>query len=526
MSLVGGLSHGLAMPGSGLPFSEWLVFVGLALFAELILGADARLRYAWLFGVAHFAVSSASLRHPLLPGYLIILSVGSLYFVGIAACLRYAQRRHGRTRALLLLPLLWSLYETLKAQMPQLQYPHAQSAHALFEYPQLLGPVRFFGESGMNLLLAGVAVGLWALLRAERRMALTLLASSVLLWGLGVLLPSKTMLVEGAQSPHVALVQTGRPSYRDQAGGEQFFNEEQPNAAIRWLVGQYRRLGPEIDAEGEPDLVVWPESTFGFAVDHDRMAADVRILAYLLPPAAHTLFGALYTLPPKKKGEQRPQRIAAFYADRDGRLLGRHEKQILVPGGEFVPLIPSGSGLWLRQAIAKALDGATPDASAGEEQELLRLGERSFAAAICFENAFPQVFAKAALRGAEFFVVLSHEGWYRGGSELDQLLASSVFRTLECGRPLLRSTTDGLTAWIGADGRIRDRLPLGQAGVLHTRPQPHRGERMAMRWALRLPWFLAVAALILLLGSFCRERRPAPAFRGYTPSRPKGARLS
>ena len=177
--------------------------------------------------------------------------------------------------------------------------------------------------------------------------------------------------------------------------------------------------------------------------------------------------------------------------DDDGRILGHYEKQCLVPGGEFVPLLhllPQSVVDWVRSVFERAL-GSMPDLEPGPSaQPLLHTADGTpFGTLLCYDNAFPGPAAAQVAAGARFFCVLSNESWYRGGGGLAQLVAMSALRALETATPLVRCTTDGWSCVVGADGRILDQLPLPRAPdagprILDTTVAPGPGRLPPMAW--------------------------------------------
>jgi apolipoprotein N-acyltransferase len=153
---------------------------------------------------------------------------------------------------------------------------------------------------------------------------------------------------------------------------------------------------------------------------------------------------------------------AAVLLDARGRFLAHQEKAIPVPGGEMIPFtdwLPEG----LRRAVLDGLAGMVPwvpDNLPGRRLPPLQTVEGvPFGSLICFDNAFDRVVARHVEDGARFLAVLSNEAWYMGGGELEQMVAMTVFRALENGTPLVRSTVDGASLAVDRRGRILDRLP-------------------------------------------------------------------
>ena len=113
-----------------------------------------------------------------------------------------------------------------------------------------------------------------------------------------------------------------------------------------------------------------------------------------------------------------------------------------------------------------------------------------------------------AAEGAGFFCVLSNENYYSAGAELDQMLAMSVFRAMETGRPFLRSTTNGLTVHIMADGRVVRALPPWERGSLVTTLRSRHGVTLAMQTGPWLHWLFFGG---LLFWALFGKRRGASA---------------
>jgi len=96
------------------------------------------------------------------------------------------------------------------------------------------------------------------------------------------------------------------------------------------------------------------------------------------------------------------------------------------------------------------------------------------AATICYEDAYGAD-QLATLAGAALLVNVTNNAWFGDSAAPHQQLQMARFRALEAGRYLMRSTSNGITAVIGPDGTVLDRIPQFQVGILKSRVQPRTG---------------------------------------------------
>lgn len=512
----------LAAPGiapGGSPGWGLLVLPGLACLFRLL---DARRAWLWCYvvGAVHIGVFSWSVRHVLFVAWLSIVLLGGCYFAVLPVWV--AALRRVRVPAALAFGAAIAGSAWLRTYCPEITYPHAQPAHALYRWPGLLaGPTTVGGEVLVNVLLAAAAAGvLDACRRVRRRAGMAAMGWVASLW---ILLAFVRRPDEPARAIDVAAVQPGAFAATTRATLAAWQRERlvQPT-----LAAAGRRV------ESPADLVLWPESTsFVDIVPGPRQAPGTRpanddgarLVAALdwladvpLPLADHTklLLGG-------RVAAGASEGIAcAVLVDGRGALLGHHLKVRLVPGGErqpFLGWLPAAWSQALQRSMASAL-GAAPHLVAGAVRPPLAVSDGiTVGSLICYDNAFPDVARAYVQAGANLLAVLSNEMWYRGGAELDQMEAMTVLRALETRVPIVRSTVDGETLAVDAQGRVIGRLPRGAAGVLRVRvPVPLRGGPVAPAApAVALLCALSLAfAIAHGLVTWVRLRR---SFRGPRP---------
>lgn len=499
----GGLLLGLATPPAPVPFGEWLVLPALAIWYA-VATASARPRFgAYAYGCVHMAWFSWSVRHVLFGGYAAIVLVGGLYYLLAAAVVRPLPRR--------LAPFGFAIAAAasfwLRAVMPEIHYPHGQPCHCLWQWPALLDSVSLGGEALANALLAwlaAAAVELWRSWRlavpawgaAWRGAAVAAAAAVAATFGGGLVLAAARP-ADGGVVRIVAIEPGMHPGDELQAGRADEF--------ARYLELQrtrvFARTRAELRVAEPPDLVLWPESSLLDEVPAAEIAAGRARLRLdgFGATAARLVVGAAVT------GPAGSTPAALLVELPRGRVLAHQAKRMLVPGGEFLPLVgflPSGLAGALRELFQRAL-GTPPDCVPGPElPPLTTAAGVPFGALLCYDNAFPGPSAAQVAAGARFVVVLSNEAWYRGGAELSQLVAMTVVRALETATPFVRCTQDGLTVGIDGRGRVLAALDLRPA------PQPEErilavslplgpGREPPMAWLRRTTGPLAAVLLAL-----------------------------
>ncbi len=211
-------------------------------------------------------------------------------------------------------------------------------------------------------------------------------------------------------------------------------------------------------AERPPDLVVWPEN-----------AIQTELLDPVYGPPVRKLAGRgvplLIGLPRSelREGVRRHfNSVALMVGDEPPRY---YDKRILLPFSETSPT----QGL-LKLSTARELEAAhyTP----GEGPGIFRLGGEKLAVLVCMEALYPALAREAAVGGASILLNVSNDSWYRGWGGAEQHLAQVVFRAVETRVPLVRATSNGITAIVAPDGGLVARLESGVASVLRAAVPP------------------------------------------------------
>jgi apolipoprotein N-acyltransferase len=131
------------------------------------------------------------------------------------------------------------------------------------------------------------------------------------------------------------------------------------------------------------------------------------------------------------------------------------DKTRLVVFGEYVPFREYIS------LITKTFKLEQGDLTAGRNGVgTVKLGGLTIGPVVCFEALFPDVTYTQTLKDARLLAVIGIDDWYMDGNAPDQIKAASIWRAIETGLPLVRSTTLGYTLTCDGHGRITAEAPM------------------------------------------------------------------
>ncbi|MEW6690715.1 MAG: apolipoprotein N-acyltransferase, partial [Pseudomonadota bacterium] len=249
------------------------------------------------------------------------------------------------------------------------------------------------------------------------------------------------------------------------------------------ILETYARLAEESRAR----LIVLPETAVPRFLDQ----VEPQFLARLQAAAGRQQAGLLLGVPLRAAPGTYFNSVVGLGASAGAR----YDKVHLVPFGEFVP---PGFG-WIVRVLSIPLSDFTAGSPA--QRPLAVAGER-VAVNICYEDAYGAEIVRQ-LPEATLLVNVSNVAWFGDSLAPAQHLEIARMRALETGRMHLTATNTGITAVIGADGRVLARLPQFAEGRLEFEARGYRGATPYVAFADGP----ALALSVLLAFFFARRGR-------------------
>ena len=383
--------------------------------------------------------------------------VGTVLILSVYSSVLFAMSgwvvRTTRLSIVVVFPILWTTLEWVVAHQGDLRFPWLGLGTSLTGFPTFVQLADLVGARGITLLLviANSTLALAWLRRKQARQSVLMVATV----GAGILLAFSYGVVrergiEMRALGEVALLQPN-VGYR-----------EKWDPALRGSIVSSLLVSSEnARADGNPDLVVWPE----VALPGDptiRSGWKAQITEFARQSGTPMVVGGLHNVSLSDSTNVRYN--SAFVIDAAGRMdeYPVYHKQYLVPITERVPFLPRG-------LVGLRWFGSFGSGTGGS---VYNLGLGSFGVLICYESAFENLSRSYRLNGAEFLVNITNDVWFGRSSTPYQHASHLVMRAIENRIGIVRSANTGISEFVDPLGREHSRTALEVethvSGIVHT----------------------------------------------------------
>mgnify|MGYP001187887831 FL=1 len=403
---------------------------------------------------------------------LIFAALMALYPTAVGLLQAHLGPASPAVRAVLVIPVLWVLGEWLRGNLMS-GFPWLYLGYSQVDTP-LAGLLPIVGTLGLSLWLALAVGALVSFFYCVGRTRVLPVGVLLALCVCAVLARMPAFVTPAGEPLNVALVQ------HNVSLSDKWQSHNASNIASAYLQDSEALFGA--------DLIVWPEAALPAYLDEIASA----FLARLEDHPADFLIGAL--------ARESLEPNAAYYnvAVGVGKARPLYRKHQLVPFGEYLPL--SGLLAWLLDYLSIPMS----DFSAGPlTQPPMQLGGYAVGVSICYEDAFTHVINEAVPR-VQILANLSEDAWFGDSLAPHQRLQMARARAIETGRPMIRSSNNGLSALIDAGGQVHEIAPQFVRIVVRGDVQPMTGITPFVRFG-NLPVFV-LGALLLAAGFWQRIR--------------------
>lgn len=261
----------------------------------------------------------------------------------------------------------------------------------------------------------------------------------------------------------------------------------------------YAEMTQELWERGD-QWIIWPEAAIPLIMNYpsDEKAVDSLFAALKEESIKHhaaLILGIRYYA---KDNDQFYNAIVGL-----GLGTGIYFKQRLVPFGEYVPFERQLRGLINFFNLPTSIVSVGPYNARG-----LQIGSTLLSPSICYEIVYPDAVAKQA-RNANALITISNDAWFGDSLGPLQHLQIAQMRALETGRYLIRSTNNGVSAFVDDKGHIISKTKQFVQQTLEGEVELRRGQTPFMRWRSG-PIVLLAFLLIALNGWLVWHHRRNP----------------
>lgn len=488
---------GLLLVFAYAPFSQWYLSLFIPASVFFLLDkkspkASAKLMGIFAFGWFASGISWVHVSIDQFGGLPLIVSLGlmlllCLYlalFPALAAYLTAFFSNKKQLNLWLIMPF-WLICEYLRSVVltgfPWLSLGYSQIDSPLASFAPLIGEV---GISALIILINVCLVKMTLSFQQKQIIKIALPFGVIFtITVLGYALANATWVTTTGTTTKVALVQGNIAQ------------------SIKWAPEQeWPTMLKYLDltrANYDADIIIWPESaipamepavqdylgTVNRSAALNNSAIITGILNYNFESKEY--FNSLIVLGNKQNEDEQ-----GYYYNHSNR----YSKNHLLPIGEFVPFQE------LLRPIAPLFNLPMSSFSRGDyvQNNLIAKGLHLLPL-LCFEIVFPHQLAANLTEKTNLLLTVSNDAWFGNSHGPHQHMEIARMRALEFGRPLLRSTNNGITAVVDHHGKFIARIPQFEEAVLTTEIALVTGKTPYSQWPRLILLLMIIMPLTIFL---------------------------
>ncbi|MDR1696860.1 MAG: apolipoprotein N-acyltransferase [Rickettsiales bacterium] len=376
-------------------------------------------------------------------------------------------------------------------------FPWNPIANITLPWNALSNSMSLWGALGLTFIVVGLICSVAEFIRSRQYRAFYLFVP-LLIIGIGYGHYNIKQSASGADAKNPIIIRIVQPSF-DQSVK---MDRARADASIEKMA--------ELSQGGvDVDLVVWPETSYPFLIAENR--------PYEFPNdiGAPVIFGATTAGPDGQGGINFYNSMVGYGVDIF------YHKSHLVPFGEYRPfgdIIPTpgqltrGNGAEIfdsgivneytesetnTRTVTDTQTGKIINETANKTIKYYEKNTAVFVPAICYEIVFSDSLIPRGT-APDMIINITNDNWFGNTPGSYQHLDMVRRQAIETGLPVMRAAYSGISAFVGADGRVISSLPIGATGALDghvwgAHKTPYR--RIGLNWWMIIILACAVGAV-------------------------------
>ena len=149
--------------------------------------------------------------------------------------------------------------------------------------------------------------------------------------------------------------------------------------------------------------------------------------------------------------------------DNNLSLLNSYKKINLVPFGEFIPFKSIVGFIGLR-----TITNNYQSFSSGKKRDIIQIKQKNFSLKILPLICYEIIYSGKLFGNSDFDLIIniSEDGWFGQSIGPRQHFIHSIYRAIESGKYVIRSSNNGIAAIINPLGVVEQKVNLGQSGYI------------------------------------------------------------
>ncbi len=449
------------------PFNYMIInFITLSLLFAFLIKRSEEIKnkklfffYGWFFGFGYFLTNlywiSISLTFDesfkfLVPLTLFLIPAFLALFYGIISFLFFIFKTEKIISSFFLFSLIFGLTEYVRGFILT-GFPWNLIAYSFSNHLEVLNIMSVIGTYGFNLFCISLFISPAVFILRDTRGDIWVCIFFLLITAI--------FYIYGANSrKDFTEIKINSIDYKVRVIGsniklERFYSNIDPITAIEDLI---ELSEPD---KNEKIIFVWPEGILP-GISQEKLV-DYKILFEKNFNENHLLVLGINSKS-VEKGVVKYFNSLSIY-DHNLNLLNSYDKINLVPFGEFLPLENI-----LKNVGLKALTNDYKSYSKGSDRNIIKINKNNFSfkflPLICYEIIYSgRIFNNSDF---DFIINISEDGWFGQSTGPKQHFIHSIYRAIESGKYVLRSSNNGISAIINPIGDIEQEVSFNETGYI------------------------------------------------------------
>ena len=452
--------------------------------------------YGWLFGFGFFLTNiywiSISLTFDqdlnfLVPVALFLIPAFLALFYGIFTFIFYVFNFKNVTSAFFLFSLLFGLAEYIRGNILT-GFPWNLIVYSFSDNIDFLSFLSVIGTYSLNLLVISLfaAPAIYILRQSKKEIivSILLLLIPIFLLTHGGLYKNLFLSKELKENPYTVRAVSSNISL------DKFYTDVDTKKVINELINL---------SSPEPEkkiFFLWPEG-----IIPDTYQDQLILYSDLFESnfTKNQLVGLGITNRVMNKGEYEFFNSFSVF-DNNLNLIRDYNKVNLVPFGEFIPFES-----FLNKIGFKTITNNFGSFTRGEQRKIIQFKNDfdglTFLPLICYEIIYSGKLTKNF--NFDYILNISEDGWFGNSTGPQQHLVHSIFRAIENGKYVLRSSNNGMAAIINPLGQIEEKIDYGETGFIDFQKKRDFDKTFFSSFGNKV-FFIFILMYIFLIFSFNR----------------------